>query len=263
MKKVAMITGATAGIGKATAELFVKGGYTVYALARSAKDGDGVFGIPTDVTDKAQLEAAFKTVFEREGRIDVLVNSAGFGISGSVEDTTEELARSIFDVNFFGTLNACQTVVPYMRETGGGTIINVSSVAAKLALPFQAMYSATKAAVSSLTEALRAEVKPFNIKVTSILPGDVASEFTARRQKNAGANPAYGERIARSVSKMEHDELSGMSPLTIAKQIVKLSKRKNPPAAVIGGKAYAVLVFLSRILPQRLVLFVLSKMYAK
>lgn len=259
--KTAVITGASAGIGKATAELFSKNGYKVYCLSRRACPVVGVTSLAADVTDAETLKTAFSQIFEECGRIDALVCNAGMGISGAVEDTTAEQAEKIFSVNFFGTLNTIQAAVPYLRKQGFGTIVTVSSAAAKFSLPFQAFYSATKSAVSSLAEALRLELAPFGVKVTQVLPGDVKTEFTAKREKNPSDNPVYGERIALSVARMEKDEQNGMPPLTVAKQILKLVNKKNPPVYVVTGKSYALLVALTKILPSRLASFALGKLY--
>lgn len=258
-KKVAVITGATAGIGKAAAELFEQKGYAVYCLAR--RKSEEFNSISVDVTDSESVKRAVSDIFEKEGRIDVLVNNAGMGISGAVEDTPLQAVRKIFDVNVFGALNAIQAVIPFMRERSNGVIINVSSAAAPLSLPFQAFYSATKAALSSVTEALRIEVKPFGIRVTSILPGDVKTDFTKSREKNKSDNPIYGERINRSVARMEKDEQNGMPPSVIAKGIYKLANRKNPPVAKVGGASYAVLVGLAKIIPKRAVSYLIGKLY--
>ena len=153
-------------------------------------------------------------------------------------------------------------VIPVMREGGGGTIVNVSSVAAELAIPFQSFYSATKAALSSLSAAMRNELAPFGIKVTAVLPGDVKTDFTASREKNASDNPAYGDRVKRSVAVMERDERGGMSPDVIARLIVKGATEKNPPVSRIGGWKYVLLVRLAHMLPARLTSYILGKMYA-
>ena len=261
MSKIIVITGASAGIGRAASELFVSKGDTVYNFSRRPSDAAGVKNIPTDVCNRENVTASVERVIKEAGRVDVLINCAGMGISGAVEDTSEEAARKIFNVNYFGTLFAIQAVLPYMRTAGGGTIINTSSAAAPLSIPFQAFYSNTKAAVTSLTEALRSEVRPFNIKVTNVLPGDVKTEFTAMREKNPVNSGVYGERISRSVEKMEHDEQNGMSPEVIAKLIYRLAYSKNPPVSVVGGAPYKALVFLGRHLPQRVVSNMIYKLY--
>lgn len=257
--KVAVITGASQGIGNAIAKKFSENGYRVFNLSRTP--AEGIESIKTDVSDRENVFDSIGEVVKRAGRIDVLVNNAGFGISGAVEDTDESAVRKIFDVNYFGTLFATQAVIPVMRENGGGTIINMSSAGAPLSLPFQSFYSCTKSAVSSLSEALRIELKPFNIKVSTILPGDVKTEFTARREKNKSNSVYYGERIDKSVEKMERDEQNGMSPSVIAKIALKIAKSKNPPVYVVGGASYKLLVGLSKILPKRLVVWAIGKLY--
>lgn len=259
--KVAVITGASAGIGLCTADLFVKQGYKVYNLSRKPSAATDVTSIPTDVSSRENVFESVKKIERNEGRIDVLINCAGFGISGAIEDTDAAAVKKIFDVNFFGTLYAVQAVIPVLRQNGGGTIINMSSAGAPLSLPFQAFYSATKSAVSSLSEALRIEVKPFNIKVSTILPGDVKTEFTARREKNIGDSEYYGERILKSVGKMEKDEQNGMPPSVIAKIALKLAESKNPPVYIVGGIPYKILVALSRLLPKRLIVWGIGRLY--
>lgn len=258
--KVVLITGASAGIGRACAQEFARRGAKVVCLAR--RTAEGFDSISADVTDRAAVFAAVEEVKARYGRIDVLVNNAGMGISGSVEDTAYADARAIFDVNFFGALNLIQAVVPVMRDSGGGTIINMSSVAGELSIPFQSFYSATKAAVLSLSQALRSEVAPFNIKVTALLPGDVKTDFTSSRRKNAQNNPAYAGRVERSVAVMERDERGGLPPETIARTAVRLANSKNPPVKASGGKKYALFLLLAKILPSRLVSYIIGKMYA-
>lgn len=259
MSKVVVITGASAGIGKTTAEMYIKLGHRVYNLSRRATDN--INFIKTDVTKTEDIKSALKTIYDKEGRIDILVNNAGMGISGAIENTSAEDVKRMFEVNFYGALYAMQEVLPYMRLSGGGTIVNVSSAAAKMPLPFQAFYSATKSALCSLSDALRLEVAPFNIKVTSVLPGDVKTEFTAMRVKNKSNDPIYGDRIDRSVAVMEKDEMNGMSPEVIGKLIIRLSLSKNPPPAIVGGAKYAFLLKLAKILPYRFVIYVMGKIY--
>ena len=257
--KVVIVTGASSGIGREAARLFKERGASVVCLSR--RKCDEFYSISADVTDEAAVAAAVKEVTERFGRIDILVNNAGMGISGAVEDTTSADAHRIFEVNFFGALNMIKAVLPAMRRAGGGAIINVSSVAAELPIPFQSFYSATKAALSSLSGALKNEVEPFGIKVSCVLPGDVKTDFTSSRKKNAVNSPAYGGRVERAVQAMEHDEQNGMPPALIAKLIVRTAAKKRPPVAVTGGAKYALFLFLKRILPKRLVSFVLGKLY--
>lgn len=256
--KVVLITGASSGIGLATAKLFAREGAVAICLARRCVTG--LECVPADVTDEAAVNAAVERVIKKYGRIDVLVNNAGMGISGAVEDTALADVKGIFDVNFFGALCAIKAVLPAMRATGG-SIINVSSVAAELSIPFQSFYSATKAALSSLSDALRSEVAPFGIAVTCVLPGDVKTDFTSSRKKNGLNSPAYGQRVARAVASMERDEEHGMPPEAVARRIVRLACRRRPPATVAVGGKYKLFLLLNRLLPKRLVRFVVGKMY--
>lgn len=257
--KVVVITGASAGIGAATAALFKERGATVVALNR--RETPGVECIRTDVTDADAVREAFAETVRRHGRIDILVCNAGMGISGAAESTPDDAVRKIFELNFFGVLNCVKAATPYMREAGGGTIVTVSSVAAELSIPFQSFYSATKSAVSSLSDALRIELAPFGIKVTSVLPGDVRTDFTASREKNVADDPAYGDRVARSVAVMERDEKNGMSPSVIARDIFRVATMKNPPVRRIGGAKYRLLVAIAAMLPRRAVSSLLGKLY--
>ncbi|HHT84073.1 MAG: SDR family oxidoreductase [Christensenellales bacterium] len=258
MGKVIVISGASAGIGKTAMQMLEKKGHTVYNLSRRPTPGNH---IKTDVTSPEDIKNAIKQIYDKEGRIDALINNAGMGISGAIENTDLANAKRMFDVNFFGAFNLIREVLPYMRKSGGGTIVNISSAAAKFPLPFQAFYSASKSALCSLSDALRLEVAPFNIKVVSALPGDVKTEFTEKRVKNSHDDSVYGDRVAKSVAIMERDEMNGMPPEVIGRIIVKLINSKNPPPFVMGGKQYAFLNFLAKILPYRFVMYLIGKIY--
>ena len=210
--RVAVITGGSSGIGLHAARALRGRGLNVYELSRRAENAEpGVTHLQADVTDEAQVNAAVAEILRREGRIDILINNAGFGISGAIEFTPAQEARRQFDVNFFGMVNMNRAVLPIMRQQGGGRIVNMSSVAAPIAIPFQAYYSASKAAVRTYSLALASEVRPFGVEVCVIMPGDIATGFTAARRKSCDGDDAYHGRIARSVAVMEHDEQTGMS----------------------------------------------------
>ena len=202
-KKVAIVTGASSGIGRYTAAALNKSGCTVYDLSRRNVPADGIIHIKCDVTNEADIKSAVEQIVNKHKKIDIVINCAGFGISGAVEFTKTEDAKSQFDVNFFGMVNINKAVLPIMRENGGGRIVNISSVAAVAHIPFQTYYSASKAAIESYTCALANEVKPYHITVTAVQPGDICTEFTKARQKSFDGDDIYGGRIARSVAGME------------------------------------------------------------
>ena len=196
MNKTAIVTGGTSGIGKAAALALKNDGWTVYELSRRLTGTEGINHITADITDESGVAAAVEQVVSAEGHIDLVVNNAGFGISGAVEFTDTEDAKRLFDTDFFGMVRINRLIIPIMRKQGGGKIINISSVAAPIPIPFQTYYSAAKAAVNSYTMALANEVRPFKIGVCAVQPGDIKTGFTSARQKNTLGDDVYGGRIA-------------------------------------------------------------------
>lgn len=209
-----MITGGTSGIGKATAEAMRRRGYTVYELSRRETGLAGFCHIPTDVTKPEMVEAAVAEILRQETHIDVLINNAGFGVSGAVEFTEAAAAKKQFEVNFFGMVNMCHAVLPVMRAAGRGRIVNLSSVAGVVPIPFQTYYSASKAAINSYTMALANEVKPLRAGALRRHARRHPHRLYRRTRKKSGGDEVYQGRISRSVAGMEHDEQTGMLPET-------------------------------------------------
>ena len=263
MAKICVITGGTSGIGKCTAEAMAQKGYTVYELSRRAEGLPGMFHIPTDVTDPDACQRAIDEVVSQAGRIDVMINNAGFGISGAIEFTPVEQAKRQFDVNFFGMVNMNRAVIPVMRAQRSGRIVNLSSVAGAIPIPFQAFYSASKASINSYTMALANEIKPFGVQVCCVQPGDIRTGFTAARQKNPMGDDVYGGRIARSVAGMEKDEQNGMTPEQAGAFVAHTAMRKSCKPIRTIGLQYKFFHVLSRILPCRLLNWLVGLLYAK
>ena len=259
-ERIVVITGASKGIGKATAAVFHQAGVRVYNHSRSGETTENAVHIRCDVTDETQCKQAIETVLEREGRIDVLILNAGFGISGPVETTEIEAAKKQFDVCLFGAVRVLKAALPALRESKGHVLFT-SSVAAVTPIPYQAFYSACKAAINSVVMALRNELKGTGIRVAAVLPGDVKTDFTAQREKNPANEKLYPNEV-RSVAKMEHDEQHGMSPDRIAKRFYRLSLQKNPKPFCSVGFAYSAVLILVKILPARFANWILGKMYA-
>jgi len=247
--KTVLITGGSGGIGAAAARLFSEKGYTVFELSRSGSSQNGVTHINTDVTKEEDVAAAIKTVARETGGIDILINNAGMGISGAVEFTQVPDAKKLFEVNLFGTLNCAKAVIPLMRENGGGRIINISSVAGVLPIPYQAFYSCSKAAVNALTLALANEIKRFNIKVCAVMPGDARTGFTASRAKSCEGDALYGGSVSRAVAAMEKDEQNGMTAEYVAKVIYRAATKKHPKPFYTAGGKYRLFVLLAKLLP--------------
>ncbi len=261
MNPIAIITGGTGGIGRMTAIALQRRGCKVYVLSRHDADPEGMIHIRADVTDEAAARAAVDRIIESEGRIDILVNNAGFGISGAFELTESEAAHRLLEVNLFGMSNMIRAVLPHMRAQRSGTIVNLSSVAAVFPIQFQAWYSISKAAVSAMTMAISNEVRPYGVHVCSVMPGDIKTGFTAAREKSALGDEIYDHRISASVARMEHDEQTGMDPAIAGRFIANVAMKKNPAPQYTIGLMYKFFALLGKILPGRLIRFILSKMY--
>ena len=262
-KTVAVVTGGNSGIGKYTAAALLNKGCIVYDLSRRDIKADGIKHISTDVTDENQIKLAVDSIIKAEGSIDILINCAGFGISGAVEFTELAEAKRQFDVNFFGMVNVNKAVIPYMRKKGKGRIVNISSVAAVAHIPFQTYYSASKAAIESYTCALANEVRPFGITVTAIQPGDICTPFTSARQKSFEGDDIYQGRISRSVSSMEKDEQKGMNPDIAGEYIAKIALKKKVKPVYAIGFSYKFLSVLCKIFPYSFRNRVVGMLYAK
>lgn len=261
--KVAVITGGSSGIGLCTAGALRAAGCTVYEFSRREFASDGICHMGVDVTDEAAVERAVAQIVSREGRIDIVVNCAGFGISGAVEFTDLKDAKRQFDVNFFGMVNMNKAVIPVMRQNGSGRIVNISSVAAVAHIPFQTYYSASKAAIESYTCALANEVKPFGITVTCAQPGDIRTGFTAARKKNAAGDEVYGGRISKSVAGMEKDEQKGMSPQFAGRYIAKIALKGYVKPVYTVGFGYKCLSVLCKLLPCGFRNWIVGLLYAR
>ena len=257
---VILITGASSGIGLETARLFAQDKQNiVYALNRKEIHEPVINWIKCDVSNSMDISNAIREIAIKEkNEINLLINNAGMGISGAIEYHEESEIKKIIDVNLLGLINVTRLSLPYMSR--GSKIINISSVAGPISIPFQTMYSVTKAGVLAFSNGLRNEVRPLGIKVTSILPGDTKTGFTNAREKSRD-DGRYSDRIKKSVAKMELDESNGVPASKVAKKILKVSKKKNPNTYYVVGSSYKLLVFLSRILPKRLVNWIVFKIY--
>lgn len=227
---IILITGVSSGFGLATAAELARCGHTVYGtVRREVEHLSGIRYLRMDVRDEGQVKGAVETVISEQGRIDVLVNNAGFGVGGPLEFTDSEDVRLQMDVNFMGLVRTVRAVLPYMRAQGSGRIIALSSIAGVIGIPYQGYYSASKFAVEGFCEALRMEVRRFGISVTVIRPGDFRTGFTAGRRKvsDPAAFEAYpGYR--RSMEGIENDENTGLTPDYLAKKLSAILKKKHP-----------------------------------
>jgi short-subunit dehydrogenase len=251
--KTVLITGASSGIGKCTAAYLAAKGFRVYGTSRrpeSCPEIKNGFMIPMDVRDTASVKKAIAHIVEKEGHIDILVNNAGVGIAGTVEDTSTEMAKALFDTNFFGICRVLQEVLPVMRQQSEGLIINMSSIGGIIGLPFQGIYSASKFAVEGLSEALYKELSLSAIHVVLIEPGDFKTEFTANRQTINTTH--HADQFQRTMKVIENDEQNGQPPLKIAYLIEKIIHTPTPRLRyAVGAFDQKLSLFLKKILPNR------------
>ena len=260
-KKMAVVTGASKGIGLEIAKALLRDGYRVYGLARTKASAENIIWKTCDVSSEKSVLKAFGEVLSESAGIDVLVCNAGIGISGASEFVAEEEHCIQTDVNFNGAVRCAKAAIPSMRKAGCGKIVFISSLAAIFPLPFQGFYSATKAALNAFSDSLGIELKPFGIETSAVMLNDVKTEFTENRRKTAAGDDVYGGRIEASVSKMEKSEQRGMPPEHVAKTVSGILKRKHLPPHKIVGFSNEVLGFLFRILPATILMKLLKAIY--
>ena len=263
-----LLTGGSSGIGLVTARLLMWQGHKVYTLSRRPMpdedypaSGGSIRSLQGDVTQEATIAAALQQILSREGRLDALVCNAGNGIAGAVEDTSDSETRYQFETNFFGVANTIRVCLPALRASRGRIVVT-SSVAAIAPIPYQAFYSASKAAILTYIQALRLEVAPWGVQCGCVLPGDTKTDFTDARKYTASARTGvYADRMQKAVSIMERDERNGMAPEAIAYSIANQVNRRRVKVYVVPGFSYKMLCFLMRHLPARFVLWTIGKVY--
>ena len=269
--RVALVTGGSSGIGEETARRLQQAGFQVYAVARRVermadleRAGVRVFGM--DVTDEASMSGGIERILGDTGRIDVLVNNAGYGSYGAVEDVPIDDARRQFEVNLFGLARLTQLVTPAMRHNGGGRIINISSIGGVIYEPFGAWYHATKFAVEGFSDSLRVELKPFGIDVVIIRPAGIVTEWNAIARdgliesSRGGAYEAMADRAARTLERVDNRVLSS-GPGTVARTIVKAATADRPRSRYASGKGARIIPLSRRLLPDRAFDAVLRRAY--
>jgi NAD(P)-dependent dehydrogenase (short-subunit alcohol dehydrogenase family) len=271
--RVALVTGGSSGIGEQAALLLKKAGFEVYAVARRVdrmagleKQGIRVFGM--DVTDDASMTSGIERILAEQGRIDVLVNNAGYGSYGAVEDVSIDEARRQFEVNLFGLARLTQLVTPPMREQGTGRIINISSVGAVIYEPFGAWYHATKNAVEGFSDSLRVELAQFGIDVVIIRPAGILTEWNQISRDGLVATSRGGayEKQAASAAKAlasVDNRLMSSGPRTVAKTIVRAATSNRPRTRYATGRGARMVMATRRILPDRAFDAFLTRVYLR
>ncbi|OWK99568.1 short-chain dehydrogenase/reductase [Kaistella haifensis DSM 19056] len=245
-----IITGTSAGIGFALAEYFGKKGHQVYGLSRKNTESDFFKTIPTDITNHSQVENAISEILKIEKRIDLLINNAGMGMVGAVEDSKKEEILKLFNLNLVGAVQMMTGVLPKMREQKSGKIINISSIGSEMGLPFRGFYSASKSALDKVTEAIRYEVSPWKIDVCTLHLGDIKTKIAENRVKTEVSEP-YKKTFEKVYALMNSHVDDGIEPVEVAEYIEKLLGKKTWKAHYYFGKfGQKIGVPLKWILPQ-------------
>jgi NAD(P)-dependent dehydrogenase (short-subunit alcohol dehydrogenase family) len=261
--KVVLVTGVSSGFGCAIANaLAAKRRYRVFGTTRVARASAsaGFATLTLDVTQDDSVSACVTEVIRAAGRIDAVINNAGMGIAGAIEDTTVTEALAQFETNFFGTHRVCRAVLPHLRAQRSGVIINMSSLAGRIPLPFQGFYSATKFAIEAYTEALRMEVRPFGIAVSMIEPGDFATSFTANRRmttESTAASPYY-DSMVRAIATMARDEQANRNLSAVIEAVETILECRRPalryPRATLVQRTFnALRPFLPQFIAESLI----------
>ena len=249
--KVVLVTGGSSGIGYAICSRLAAMGHTVYGTSRKpAEDPKGWHLIALDITDEESVRKAVAEVLAQEHHIDVVVNNAGVGIQGAVEDTEVQLAQQLFDANLFGAHRVCRAVLPGMRDRRSGLIINVSSIAANFGLPYRAFYSASKAALDRYSEALRIELKPFGVKVVTVQPGEFKTNIAGRRLRPETISAPYQKGYARAMEILGGSLHYSRDPDELAQVVAQVISTARPKTVyrVAQGKQ-KLSVLLKKLLP--------------
>ena len=260
MNKVALITGASSGIGKETASLLAKNGFTVYAAARRTEkmkdlEKDGIHLLSMDVSDDMSIQNGVAKILKEQGRIDILVNNAGYGSYGALEDVPMSEARYQFEINIFGMARLIQLVLPGMRAQHAGKIINVSSMGGRFGEPHGAWYHATKFAVEGLSDSLRMELLEFGIDVVVIQPGAILTEWSTIARENlekVSGHTAYKDLTAKHIKMLATGDTNGSKPIVVAKAIVEAATAAKPKTRYAIGKYAKLLLTLKSILSDRM-----------
>lgn len=265
MPKIVFITGGSSGIGKAIGEYLVQHKYKVVGTSRNPERvKDSKFPIVAmDVTNPESIATAISNIILEYGRLDVVINNAGVGITGPIEETPEAEIKKAFETNLFGPINVIKNVLPQMRKQGSGYIINITSIAGYMGLPYRGIYSATKAALEITIEAFRMEARPFGIKMTNVAPGDFATNIAAGRYHTpVYENSPYRQDYENTLKMMDEHVDKGEDPLKMAETIFKILQTKEPKIHYkVGAPMQKFSIVIKRVLPDKVYENLLLKHY--
>ena len=265
MGKVVFVTGASSGIGLAIANYLSEKGLVVYGSCRDANcEYEYTFKmIALELTDTDSIKKSIDTIIKNEGKLDVLINNAGVGITGPVEETPTDEIKKSFDINFFGLIDVMKAVLPQMREQKSGLIINITSIASYMGLPFRGVYSSLKGAVRILTESISMEVKKFGINVINLAPGDFKTNIAQGRYHSPiNEKSVYKKVYQRNLDLMNEHVSDGEDPILVAKYVYKIIHSGSPKINYrVGSVTQKASIIFKRILPNKVYEKMLMRYY--
>ncbi|MCP9236049.1 SDR family oxidoreductase [Lewinella sp. JB7] len=265
MSQVALVTGASSGVGEALAPRLAAAGWRVYGLSRRSVELTGVTSLPADISDAEAVSRAVRELVEREGRLDAVFHCAGVGGAGAVETMPTERAKQVMETNFWGSWNLCQATLPHLRQSPRGRLLLVSSIAGHMGIPFRSAYCASKAAVIALSDSLRLELQGSSVQVSCVSPGDIATNSIATqyRQPASELDPLYRERYRRADDAMAQNVDHGMTAAHVADRMITIAVRDSlAPHYVIGEPLQKISTIARRILPASAWEWVLGRYYS-
>ncbi|MDP3312525.1 SDR family oxidoreductase [Lutibacter sp.] len=265
MSKVVLITGGSSGIGKSVGEFLVNNGFVVYGTSRNVENykNHPFKLVSLDVNNVESIVNAVNKIILNEGKLDILINNAGRGITGPIEETPTEEMRNVFETNFFGAIEVMKAVLPQMRTQKSGLIINITSIAGYMGLPYRGIYSATKGALELVTEALRMEVREFGIEVTNVAPGDFATNIASGRYHTPVFEESdYKKNYQNNLNLMDAHVNNGSNPIQMAEAIFKIIQTPKPKIHYkVGSFMQKFSIILKRLLPDTMYENLLMKHY--
>jgi short-subunit dehydrogenase len=254
--KVVLITGASSGIGKSIGQFLKSRGFKIYGTTRDKSKYPGFDEfelLELDVRLPDSISLAIREIISREGKVDILVNNAGMGITGPIEETPREEIIRAFETNWLGAVEMIRAVLPHMREQQSGLIINITSIAGYMGLPYRGIYSATKGALELLTEALRMETRNFGVRITNLAPGDFATNIVSGRyHAPVRQESAYGKAYENTLQMMNDHVNQGGDPAKVAEKVWQIIQSKNPRIHYkVGSNLQKFSLVLKKILPDK------------
>jgi NAD(P)-dependent dehydrogenase (short-subunit alcohol dehydrogenase family) len=255
MTKVVLITGASSGIGKSIGTFLHEKGFIVYGTSRNPESVmNSIFTLlPLDVRNTESINATVQKIIQLSGRLDVVINNAGVGITGPIEEIPSQEIKNNFETNFFGPIEVMKAVLPQMRSQKSGLIINITSIAGYMGLPYRGIYSASKGALELITESLSMEVKSFGINITNVAPGDFATNIASGRfHAPVIKDSAYEVSYGTTLKIMDEQVNSGNNPIEMAQAILDIIQTENPKIHYkVGSFIQKFSIVLKRILPDK------------